>query len=300
MTAPPRVAFQGDQGAFSDEVASAVFGDTAMTLPQRDFEGVAAAVLGGTADFGVLPAENLIHGSVLPVYDLLAAGGLAVIGETVHPIRLCLMAVQGAQLSSLDGVLSHPVALNQCRQFFARHPTVETVAFFDTAGAAREVARRGDPRLAAIAPAGAARRYGLDILAESVGDRADNQTRFFIIQRTASVVSDCIASADPCRVIIMVDAAHSPGSLLQVLTPLAASGINLTRIESRPHSVPWNYHFFVEASAPDRKSLDEALAVMRQDANRIVLLGVMPADHPLAGASEREALDRLSAKRSTA
>jgi prephenate dehydratase len=273
-----RVAFQGEHGAFSEEAAVAAFGTAAVTVPERDFAGVAHAVLSGVAEYGVLPAENLIHGSVMPVYDLLAAGGLTIIGEVVHPIRLCLMATPGVTLAEIRTVISHPVALNQCTRFFRRHPGLEARAFFDTAGAAREVAERRDPHTAAAAPAGAARRYGLDILAESIGDRPDNQTRFFIVRPDdGSRPETRVAADEPCRVVIMVDTPHQPGSLLRVLSPLADSGINLTRIESRPGAVAWSYHFFVEAAAPDRHALLQALAGMEQAADRIVLLGVMPA-----------------------
>jgi prephenate dehydratase len=272
-----RIAFQGEHGAFSEEAAEAWHGGAVVTIPRRDFSDVVDAVLSGAAEYGILPAENLIHGSVLPVYDLLAAGGLAIVDEVRHDIRLCLMGVPGAQPDDIRTALSHPVALNQCRQFFAAHPAIAPVAFFDTAGAAREVAERKDAHAAAIAPAGAARRYSLDILVDSVGDRADNQTRFFIVQRddgkpwTAGAAGD-----DPCRAVLMVDAAHRPGSLLRVLSPLAKRDIDLTRIESRPGPAAWSYYFFIEATAPSREALGRAIAEIEEAADRLVVLGVMP------------------------
>lgn len=273
------VAFQGEHGAFSEEVAGRAFGETAVTLPQRDFADVAHAVLSGRAEHGILPAENVIHGSVLPVYDLLAAGGLAIIDQVVHDIRLRLMGVVGARTEDVRTVLSHPVALNQCKRFFADHPAMAPVAFFDTAGAAREVSDRKDAATAAIAPAGAARRYGLEVLVDSVGDRTDNQTRFFVVQRADDgAPGPGVGPSDPCRAVIMVDAAHQPGSLLHVLAPLAARGINLTRIESRPGPAAWSYYFFIETTAPERGALDAALAEIRSAADRLDVLGVMPLD----------------------
>lgn len=275
-----RIAFQGEHGAFSEEAAEGWSGG-AITLPRRDFQGVAAAVRSGEAEYGILPAENLIHGSVLPVYDLLAGGGLTIIDEVVHDIRLCLMGMPGARREEIRTALSHPVALSQCGRFFEAHPDTAPVAFFDTAGAAREVAARGDPATAAIAPAGAAARYGLEILVDSVGDRTDNQTRFFIVREAP--VGDVAAAMDgsaPCRAILMVDAPHRPGSLLRVLSPLAERGIDLTRIESRPGPVAWSYHFFLEATAPDPRRLAGALTEIETAADRLVVLGVMAADRP--------------------
>lgn len=271
-----RIAFQGEHGAFSEEAAGAWYGGAAVTLPRRDFPAVAAAVLSGEAEYGILPAENLIHGSVLPVYDLLAAGGLTIVDEVLHDIRLCLMGVPGARKDGIRTALSHPVALSQCRRFFADHPAIAAVAFFDTAGAAREVAERGDAATAAIAPAGAAARYGLEILADSVGDRADNQTRFFIVREDAGGTwAAGIDDSAPCRAVLMVDAPHRPGSLLRVLSPLAARGIDLTRIESRPGPIAWSYHFFLEATAPQARHLAEALEEVEATADRVVVLGVM-------------------------
>jgi prephenate dehydratase len=275
--APVRVAFQGEHGAFSEEAARARFGAAAVTCPQRDFGDAAQAVRSAAVDYAVLPAENVIHGSVMPVYDLLAEGGLTIVDEVVHPIRLCLLGVPGARIDDVTSVLSHPVALNQCRRFLAAHPQMDAVAFFDTAGAAREVARRGDVGTAAIAPAGAGVRYGLDMLAPSVGDRPDNQTRFFVITRAGGgSPAETVPASEPCRTVLMVDAAHRPGSLLRVLAPLAERGINLTRIESRPARAAWTYHFFVEATAPARSTLEDALAAIGSAADRVVVLGVMP------------------------
>lgn len=277
----PTIAFQGEHGAFSEEAAERWYGGPVRAVPCREFEAVAAAVRDGEVEYGLLPAENLIHGSVLPVYDLLTAGGLQIVDEVVHDIRLCLMGRPGTTLEAVTTVLSHPVALNQCGRFLAGHPAIHPVAFFDTAGAAREVADRDDPATAAIAPLGAARRYGLAPLVDSVGDRPDNQTRFFVVRRAGARgtgrPAPPPAPAQPCRAVLMVDAEHEPGALLRVLAPLGERGINLTRIESRPAPVAWSYYFFVEATAPSRTALEEAVAEIRVSADRVEVLGVIPA-----------------------
>lgn len=272
----PRVAFQGEAGAFSEEAIEGLFGrGVAVACPHRDFADVAAAVLAGAAEFGVLPAENSIHGSVSPTYDVLAGGGLSIIDEIICPIHLCLLVLRGVQQEQLRTVLSHPVALNQCRRFFAQSPGLEAVPFYDTAGAARDVAARADVTTAAVASRAAAARYGLDILASGIEDRPDNQTRFFLVARSGEAQRNVELDRGPCKVVVMVDAAHRPGSLLGVLAPFAARSINLTRIESRPGPVAWSYHFFVEAvAASGRTELEDALQEVERAADSVTVFGI--------------------------
>jgi prephenate dehydratase len=183
--APVPVAYQGAPGAFSEDAITSFFtGRETIRLPQREFEEVRAAVLRGAAAFGVLPIENSIHGDVTASLDTYRAGGLEIVGEVTCPIRLCLLAPAGARPERIRRVLSHPVALAQCREFLAGMPLLEAVPFYDTAGAAREVSGLGERTNAAVASHRAAARYGLDILAENIEDRTDNRTRFMIVVRS--------------------------------------------------------------------------------------------------------------------
>ncbi|HEX7117462.1 MAG TPA: prephenate dehydratase domain-containing protein [Longimicrobiales bacterium] len=181
-TSAPRVAFQGEPGAFSEDAALAYFGGAAVTVPCRDFAGVGAAVARGAVAYGVLPVENTLAGSVVGAYDVLLREALTIVGEIVRPIRHCLLGVPGARAEGLRRILSHPVALAQCTRYLAAHPA-EAVAVYDTAGAAKEVAAVGDPSQAAVAGRIAAERYGLEVLAEDLQDRTDNQTRFYVVER---------------------------------------------------------------------------------------------------------------------
>ena len=177
-----RVAYQGAPGAFSeDAIASFFAGRSPVHLAQREFSDVRKAVLQGLATFGVLPIENSIHGRVVASLAAYEEGGLRVVGEVTCPIRLCLLALPAAYPEQLRRVLSHPVALGQCRRFLAGMPLVEAVSFYDTAGAAHEVAERRDTTSAAVASERAAAHYALDILARTIEDRADNRTRFMIV-----------------------------------------------------------------------------------------------------------------------
>jgi prephenate dehydratase len=275
---PPRVAFQGEHGAFSEEALLEHFHGRARPVPRRDFRGVGEAVLGGDAELGILPVENTLAGSVQGAHDVLADGGLAIVGEVVLAIRLFLLGVPGAREEKLRRILSHPVALAQCTRYLRAHPRAEAVTVHDTAGAAQEVARLGDPEVAAVAPRGAAERYGLDVLASDLQDRSDNQTRFYVVRREEDV-----GEAPPpepggsFRTVVLLELADRPGALVAVLEPFARRGIDLSRIESRPAAIPWRYRFLLElrAHAEDpgvRAALEEA----RRGSSEFRVLGSFP------------------------
>jgi prephenate dehydratase len=190
----PRVAYQGEPGAFSDEAITALLAGTDVTrMAQREFADVRRLILAGDADFGVLPIENSIHGPVTAAREVMTAGGLDVVAEATCPIRLCLLAVPSAREEQLRRVLSHPVALNQCRRFLASMPLLVAVPFYDTAGAAKEVAASGDMTSAAVASLAAAAHYGLDVMARNIEDRSDNRTRFVLVARTPGCGTEATA-----------------------------------------------------------------------------------------------------------
>src|SRR5207237_9089632 len=170
-----RIAFQGEPGAYSEE-ALLLLEPRAEPQPHREFRDVAQAVVDGRADFGLLPIENSLVGSIATNFDLIAESGLAIVGEVVSSVHHCLLGLAGASPAVLRRVLSHPVALAQCERFLRGLAGVEVVAFYDTAGAAAEVARQGDRALAAIAGAPAARLYGLQTVAARVEDAPQSAT----------------------------------------------------------------------------------------------------------------------------
>jgi prephenate dehydratase len=271
-----RVAFQGEAGAFSEDAVHVFFaGDDVALVPERDFTGVAHTVTSRAADFGVLPVENSIHGSVIGAYDVLGAGGLTVIGEVVRPIRHCLLGMEGALPEQVRRVISHPVALAQCTRYLASLPHAEVVAFYDTAGAAREVAQRREPALAAVAGHTAAERYGLTVLAEDIQDRADNATRFFVVRRSDDAEAMPSAAAGAAyKAVLVLETKHRPGALVDALLPFAKRDINLTRLESRPADQVWSYRFFLELVTSDLDALDAAFNDVRARAARVLVIGV--------------------------
>jgi prephenate dehydratase len=270
----PRVAFQGELGAFSEEAIGQLWPGTATPVPTREFLDVARAVERGEVDFGLLPIENTLAGSVVGSYDALTTcESLHVVAETVVAIHHCVLGVRGARLDELRSVESHPVALAQCGRFLREHPQIEVRAAYDTAGAARDVAARGDPCAAAIAGRAAAAHYDLDILAADVEDRPDNQTRFLAVARTPAA----LAPETPARTALILTTANVPGALLRVLRPIAEHGLNMSKLESRPTGEPWSYRFFVEIDhTAGESSARAAIASVRQVTESLRVLGSYP------------------------
>jgi prephenate dehydratase len=263
----PRVAFQGELGAYSDEALRLFFGAHAAPVACRDFAAVGERVAAGEVEYGLLPIENSLAGSVVGSYDVLASTDLVVVGEIVCPIHHCVLALPGVDMGDLRRVLSHPVALAQCRRWLAAHAHAEAVAWYDTAGAAKAVAEGGDPRSGAIASRLAAERYGLEVLESRVEDRPDNQTRFLVVARPdAPRPRRAVEGSTGTRTSLLAETANSPGSLFHLLRPFAEHGVNLSKLESRPAEEPWSYRFFIELDGaagdpPLERALEEARAI---------------------------------------
>lgn len=185
MSAQPlRIAYQGAPGAFSEQAIRVCFqGQDVMSVPFPDFATVGAAVRRGVMDYGMLPVENSSAGPVLAATEILAAGDLAQVEQVVLRVRLCLLGLRNARADGLRRIISHPVALAQCARSLMQFEGVQSEAFYDTAGAAAEVALRRDAALGALASETAADRYDLDILARDVHDDPGNRTRFVLVKR---------------------------------------------------------------------------------------------------------------------
>lgn len=238
-----RIAFQGELGSFSDEAIQQLYGGDVQRLPYRDFADVTASVAASVADRGVLPIENTMAGSIAGTHDALSAmPGLHVVAETVVDVHHCLLGPPTTTFEQITAVLCHPVALAQCQKFFAENPQLEVHPSYDTAGAAMDVSKIADPAFAAVASRRAALHYELKVLKSNIEDRADNQTRFLAVSRSPMTLPE----GTPARTMCVVTTGDAPGSLLQVLTPLATHGVSIRRLESRPTGEPWSYRFFIE------------------------------------------------------
>jgi prephenate dehydratase len=273
---PFPVAFQGELGAFSEEAVRTWFGGSVEPLPCREFREVGDAVRDRKAAAGLLPVENTLAGTVQPSYDVLAEPDFCVVGEVILPIRHFLLGLPGSSLASVRRVISHPVALAQCGRFLSKHRELEAVAVYDTAGAAREVAERKDPALAAIASHRAAERYGLSVLEGDLQDRSDNQTRFLVIRRTDAdpLPEEALREDGGWKTAVLVETENRPGSLVEVLLPLANEGVNLSKLESRPGITPWSYRFFLELEGDPRgKAVSRAMSDVTRVARTVRVLG---------------------------
>ena len=268
-----RIAFQGEPGAYSEE-ALFLLNPEAVSVPCREFRDVATAVLDARAEGGLLPIENSLVGSIATNFDLIAESRLAIVAEVVSPVHHCLLGVKGSSRDSLRRVLSHPVALAQCERLLRSLNNVEVVAFYDTAGAAAEVARRNDRAIGAVAGSLAAGRYGLDILVERIEDEPHNQTRFLLVAR------DPIAPgpAEPAKVTLRLRLPHRPGTLARALAPFADAGLNLTKLESRPdRAAAWQYLFYVDVETRIAEpAMRKALEALKGQGAEITVLGEYP------------------------
>lgn len=182
-----RVAFQGDRGAYAESAITQIWRHPVEQIPVPTFTGAVRAVEEGNADACVIPIENSLVGRVEAGWQALAAHPeMRTVAEALVPVSHCLLAPKDASLEGLRVVSSHPVALAGCTRFFESHPWIEPRKWFDTGGAAREVAERGDPSHGAIASRAAGELYGLVVLEEGIQDHRDNHTRFVAVVARSS------------------------------------------------------------------------------------------------------------------
>ncbi len=269
------IAFQGAPGANSDLACRQVFPGV-PTLPCTAFEDVFAAVREGQAERAMIPVENSQAGRVADIHHLLPTGGLKIVGEHFQPVHHCLLGLKGATTDQVREALSHVQALGQTRETL-RRLGIAPVTFFDTAGAAAEVARAGDPARAAIASALAADIYGLDILLENIEDAAHNTTRFLVMSReTGTLPADC-----PVAVTAFVFAVRNiPAALYKVLGGFATNGINMTKLESYMVNGSFSAtQFYAEVEGdPDTPGMQHAFDELRFFAQSVIELGTFPGD----------------------
>jgi prephenate dehydratase len=264
-----RVAFQGERGAFSEQAAITLVGDSIVPVARPTFESLFAAIADGAADLILAPIENALAGSVHRSYDLLLESNLTITGEVVIPIAMYLIGPPGAQWENVRSVESHPVALAQCERFFSEHPHIRRVVAEDTAGSVANVVRAADPSRAAIAGRRAARVYCGVILREHLEDDRANFTRFLLLSPEAKIPR----GANKLSLVLRL--AHQPGSLQAALEPFAKRQINLLRIESRPiPGHPWEYRFYLDlAASTDDAKVKNALEELRKLGNEVRVLG---------------------------
>ena len=247
MSKPMRVAFQGELGAFSQEAIRQLLGDRAQPVPCQRFDQVFAALKAGDTDAAVLPIENTLAGSVHENYDLLIKYDFEITGETSVRIVHHLIAPPDVTFRDIRRVYSHPVALNQCLDFFARHKNIERITFYDTAGSVKMVMAERPEGGAAIASELAAKNYGGRILKREIEDDRQNFTRFFLLEPRGSKPRTPRGNAKEWKTSLVFSTRNIPGALFRALAVLALRDLNLVKIESRPlRGKPWEYLFYID------------------------------------------------------
>jgi prephenate dehydratase len=268
------VAIQGERGSFSEEAARRLLGRRVRVVCCATFSEAFACLRRGAATRLVIPIENTLAGSVHENYDLLLEHRFWAEGEFNLRIRHLLIAPRGVRLPAVRKVYSHPVALAQCRRFFAKHPRLDAVAEYDTAGSVKRIVAERRRDAAAIAGPFAAAAYGARILARNLEDHPGNFTRFLLIRR------DPVARpGGACDKTSLVFATKNiPGALFRCLAAFALRDINLSKLESRPwRGRPFEYLFYLDfLGRPDSSPGRQALAHLGEYTSRVRLLGCYP------------------------
>lgn len=273
VTETPKVAFQGVRGAWAEIAAMQLFSHAELTNLES-WEDVFRAVSDGDVHYGVLPIENSQTGGIGEVYDLLRRYGCYVVGQTWVNIDHCLMAAPGTKLSDVREVFSHPEGFKQCRKFL-RGKAWDLTACRNTAVAAETVAKTADHRSAAIGSERAAELNGLNVLSRDIVSDPNNRTRFLLVAAHPEYDENCDA------VSVIFRTAHRAGALCDVLFPLLAENINMTRLESRPMGEKGKYCFFcdLEGNIADPR-IREAFRQIDSCCGYLEILGCYPQDTP--------------------
>ena len=239
------IAYAGEPGAFAEDAVLVAFGDVSRR-PVGSFRAVFDVVTSGDAAAGVVPIENVIHGTVRENYDLLIEYDLTIAGEIVVPVQLCLAALPGQRLEDIERVYSHIQALGQAEAFLRARPW-QLLSTYNTAGAGKAIVEADERGAAAVLSPRAAALFGLEVLADGIGDLPDNRTRFLVLDRPGTSVPALVDPPVHRRTTIVVAVRNEPGTLLAVLRVLAGHGLNMRKLESRPsRERAWEYVFWID------------------------------------------------------
>ncbi|PPB82189.1 prephenate dehydratase [Albidovulum inexpectatum] len=270
-----RIAFQGEPGAYSHQACRDTYPQM-EPMPCRTFEEVIEAVRSGEADLAMLPVENTTYGRVADIHRLLPESGLRIVNEAFVRVHINLLGVPGATLADIREAYSHLVLLPQCAGFLRRHGIQGRVSS-DNARAARDVAERGDPHVAALASELAAEIYGLEVLARHIEDADHNRTRFLVMAREL----DLTRRGEHGMITTFVFRVRNiPAALYKALGGFATNGVNMTKLES--YMVDGSFsatQFYADIEGhPDDPNVRLALEELDYFTSSLTILGVYPAD----------------------
>lgn len=274
------IGFQGARGAFSEEATRRLCGPDAAVLPCERFEDIFRNLKEGKTTGAVVPIENTLAGSVHENYDHLQTFELPIVAETSVRIVHNLIAPKGVSFAKIRRVYSHPVALNQCLDFFAANPQMERIPFYDTAGSVKMIMEDGLKDAAGIASAVAAEIYGARIVRRSIESDRQNFTRFFLLRKPAYSKRHPVEAPAGAvwKTTLVFGARNVPGALFRALSAFALRDISLTKIESRPlRGRPWEYLFYLDLiGRADTPNVVNALNHLRELADFLRVLGCYP------------------------
>lgn len=260
----PKVSFQGERGAYSEDAAVSFFAEKIETVPFPTFADVIDSTENDKTQYSVLPVENSLEGSVGESYDLLLSTSLSIVGEIYYRVRHCLIGFD--KIENIDTVYSHPQALGQCRKFIQKYK-LKTIPAYDTAGSVRIIKDLGKKNIGCIASKRASEIYDVPVIAEGIEDNTNNYTRFLVLSKTK------LPNGDKTSIIFSVK--HEAGALFNILKEFNEYKINLTKIESRPNkSTPWEYNFYVDFDGnEDEPKIKELLSKINQRSLFLKVLG---------------------------
>ncbi len=281
MTIDLPIAYAGEPGAFAEDAVIAAFGDVER-VPLGSFREVFEAVAAGEATAGVVPIENVINGTVRENYDLLLEHDLEIRGEVVVPVSLCLAALPGQSIDDIARVYSHIQALGQAEMFLRRRPW-QLLTTYNTAGAGKAIADNGERGAAAVLSPRAAGLFGLEILADEIGDLPGNRTRFLVLARPDAGPLALLADGHRRRTTLVVAVRNEPGTLLAVLRVFADHALNMHKLESRPsRERAWEYVFWIDL---DADTADPATAAAFEELRAVTTTTRVLGSYPAAPAS---------------
>ncbi|MDY6837219.1 MAG: 3-deoxy-7-phosphoheptulonate synthase [Thermodesulfobacteriota bacterium] len=264
-----RAGFLGEIGTFSHKACTQYFGPKVSAVPMSSFRAIFESVKEGGADFGVVPLENSLTGSIHENYDLLLEHDLRIIGEITLRIMHHLVGHPGAKVEDVERVFSHPQVFQQCRQFLDRHENWELVSAKDTARAVKQIHEGGNLADAAIASKEAAQIHGMEVVEEGIETNPRNFTRFVVIG------TEQLQEGPRRKSSLIYSAGNRPGALYETLKIFADGGVNLVKLESRPiHGKPWEYMFYVDVEADvETASFKPLLLALEEKTDYFRILG---------------------------
>ncbi len=262
-------AFIGEYGAYSHKASLGYFGDEIKPVPVQSFKDIFNAVQSGASQYGVIPLENSLSGSIHENYDLLQEYDLKIIGEITIRVKHALIAHENADKKNIKKILAPPPAFSQCKNYLDQYPDMQIVPVTATSSAVRHVKESGDINAAAIGSTMAAKIFNMKILEESIEDNPRNYTRFAIISREFKDIE----KADKTSLVFTTG--HKPGSLFEVMKIFSEHQINLVKLESRPMpGKPWEYMFYADIEADlEKESLKPVMEELKDKSATLKIIG---------------------------